>query len=894
MGSPKELQRLQLKPDNASENTSLRSPISSRIWQAEDPTRHLGFTGEDLSMRNFCVSVHGDNDFMEGSFSFDTEGDRFLGTQRDSSVESLSSFPDVGANEHTTKHHECSRDLSKADKKPERSLTIVQVGEITNIDLKSPKDTLECEDPAQPTQCDSKVTRYTEGVHPEPAIHGLRVVVEYSSDIKTEATTVIPQSSTDSLDEKTHPIQPCVTTKVDSTLNTSISSGSPNTLGEVLPNIPMQEKDKKMIPEKSEFQQDFNTRVDEIKTSADGNTGCKESANGDLCELVPPNNTMSTQADRVEYRSIAISPIVPPDGRSSFTFQSGIEIKGTSSVTNSYNIRTAENESNSKEELPKTCSFELTAPNQDVGTDTRVQCRSIAVSPIVPPGGSTSFTFQTENSSLGSGSSQRTDTKSSVKNVEYKSVAVSPIIPPDGSSFTFQTLKNSTNITPVLGDTQSVSKTYSFELTPPNHDIGTQADTRAECVSVAVSPIIPPDGSSSFIFQTEQKQQELLKSSTAMSGEKQPIPTASTLQNQASTSEISNKVQYVSVAVSPIVPPDGSSSFTFLTEKAAQYADHKTDTKNIDNLPKTYSFELTPPSEDAGTDNKVEYRSVAVSPIIPPGESSFTFQTEKQNLLPKTYSFELTPPSQEVGTQADNKVECVSVAVSPFVLPLGSSTFTFQADQRPSESSAPPTDNSLQLKPQSQDVGVQVDTIVQCTSIAVSPFLPMEGSCSFTYHTEAACSGVPSSECVHAKPSMKDAEMQVSFPVETRSIATDPMTPIGKSPRTSYPEVKVKEQKSDLPEPVREVSWDEKGMTWEVYGASMEVEVLGMAIQKHLEKQIEEHGRQKVMTPQNTRGSSIRGTTAQGENKRQPNTFRSFFHSVRRPRCCSRAAPAVE
>lgn len=50
-------------------------------------------------------------------------------------------------------------------------------------------------------------------------------------------------------------------------------------------------------------------------------------------------------------------------------------------------------------------------------------------------------------------------------------------------------------------------------------------------------------------------------------------------------------------------------------------------------------------------------------------------------------------------------------------------------------------------------------------------------------------------------------------------------------------------------EPVRDVSWDEKGMTWEVYGASMEVEVLGMAIQKHLERQIEEHGRQGAPAP---------------------------------------------
>lgn len=40
--------------------------------------------------------------------------------------------------------------------------------------------------------------------------------------------------------------------------------------------------------------------------------------------------------------------------------------------------------------------------------------------------------------------------------------------------------------------------------------------------------------------------------------------------------------------------------------------------------------------------------------------------------------------------------------------------------------------------------------------------------------------------------------------------------------------------------PVKEVKWDAEGMTWEVYGASVDPEELGLAIQKHLELQIKE------------------------------------------------------
>ncbi|NWW71185.1 GRIN1 protein, partial [Climacteris rufus] len=194
-----------------------------------------------------------------------------------------------------------------------------------------------------------------------------------------------------------------------------------------------------------------------------------------------------------------------------------------------------------------------------------------------------------------------------------------------------------------------------------------------------------------------------------------------------------------------------------------------------------------------------------------------------------------------------------------------------------------------------QDMGTQVDSRASLVSVALSPMSPPCGAAAFTFPKRETGSAA---SCL--EPFKKDAEMQVSMPVETRSVATGPMTPVAKSPQTSYPEVQVKGtvpevvEEEEAPEPIREVSWDEKGMTWEVYGASMEVEVLGMAIQKHLEKQIEEHGRQVVVTPQSTRTGSVKGGPRKGEAKRQPSVFRALLQNVRRPRCCSRTGPAME
>ncbi|NWY05733.1 GRIN3 protein, partial [Nothoprocta ornata] len=92
---------------------------------------------------------------------------------------------------------------------------------------------------------------------------------------------------------------------------------------------------------------------------------------------------------------------------------------------------------------------------------------------------------------------------------------------------------------------------------------------------------------------------------------------------------------------------------------------------------------------------------------------------------------------------------------------------------------------------------------------------------------------------------------------------------------------------------VRDVVWDEQGMTWEVYGASLDPESLGIAIQNHLQRQIREH--EKLIRAQNTQNrKSISSDTSSNKKLkgRQHNVFQSMLQNFRRPNCCVRPAPS--
>uniref|UniRef100_A0A1A7WQM8 GPRIN family member 3 n=1 Tax=Iconisemion striatum TaxID=60296 RepID=A0A1A7WQM8_9TELE len=93
---------------------------------------------------------------------------------------------------------------------------------------------------------------------------------------------------------------------------------------------------------------------------------------------------------------------------------------------------------------------------------------------------------------------------------------------------------------------------------------------------------------------------------------------------------------------------------------------------------------------------------------------------------------------------------------------------------------------------------------------------------------------------------------------------------------------------------IQDVIWDEQGMTWEVYGASVDPESLGFAIQSHLQCKIREQERKLIA--QASFRKSLSGVDSPQQDKknkrRQQNIFRSMLQNVRRPNCCVRPPPS--
>ncbi|NXD25358.1 GRIN2 protein, partial [Spelaeornis formosus] len=129
----------------------------------------------------------------------------------------------------------------------------------------------------------------------------------------------------------------------------------------------------------------------------------------------------------------------------------------------------------------------------------------------------------------------------------------------------------------------------------------------------------------------------------------------------------------------------------------------------------------------------------------------------------------------------------------------------------------------------------------------------------------------------------RDAEVQTLPAMECKSVATSPAA-AAEGLSHVFPEVNLEQDLEAPKSPVREVRWDDEGMTWEVYGASVDPEVLGVAIQKHLEFQIEQF--------QTEPEKSNEEATPEKVGKKRP--FRTMMHSLRYPSCCARSSTAVE
>lgn len=127
----------------------------------------------------------------------------------------------------------------------------------------------------------------------------------------------------------------------------------------------------------------------------------------------------------------------------------------------------------------------------------------------------------------------------------------------------------------------------------------------------------------------------------------------------------------------------------------------------------------------------------------------------------------------------------------------------------------------------------------------------------------------------------QDAGVQVAPVAACKAVATSPSL---EAPGAlhMFPEVTVGSSSlEEAPSPVRDVRWDAEGMTWEVYGAAVDPEVLGVAIQRHLEMQFEQLQRAPASED-----------SLSAEGRRGP--LRAVMQSLRRPSCCGCSGAAPE
>ncbi|TKS72559.1 G protein-regulated inducer of neurite outgrowth 1 [Collichthys lucidus] len=466
------------------------------------------------------------------------------------------------------------------------------------------------------------------------------------------------------------------------------------------------------------------------------------------------------------------------------------------------------------------------------------------------------------------------------------------------------------------------------------HHMRTQVSLEVvQCCSAATSPMTPPEGGHSFFFPSS-----FGRSGAVGAGTKD------------AELQVGQQVELCSVATSPMTPKTPS-------------------TTAFPELIGTESWQKVKKSEGQRESGQQDSFPATKSPAEAESEISgalkFTTSKESTEDFSSNASPEISASCQlrdSQVTQKDSNQQCKQQRMGSLDQDITILVTNYDNNEEKEEETSiyliepdmVKIDEHEELRESNAPFGchnirTQVSLeVVQCQSAATSPMTPPEGDQAFYF---------PSSfgTCAAVGTETKDAELQVGQQVEFRSVATAPMTP--RTPTTTtFPEFRkeasteekiveeeedkkeqevenkeevVKEEeevtkekkveaakedtkedgrncKDKCEEPVQEVSWDEKGMTWEVYGAVVEVTVLGSAIQKHLEKQVKK--RQPSMPPppplnpsaiplssESTRGGSGKSRVGKrGEQdgevtRRRRNPFRLMMENIQQPHCCSKA-----
>ncbi|CAJ1058167.1 uncharacterized protein LOC122880833 [Xyrichtys novacula] len=520
-----------------------------------------------------------------------------------------------------------------------------------------------------------------------------------------------------------------------------------------------------------------------------------------------------------------------------------------------------------------------------------VQCHSAATSPMTPPEGSHSFFFP---SSLGRSTTVGGDTKDAElqvgRQMEFCSVATSPMTPKTPFTTAFPELNGREM---VQKREERVKQREGREVTGSFPAAKSQAETEAEKA-----------GDSEFSTSKEQSE----GSGTDVSPESSTRCPAMELTDSQLTEGDSHeqckqqRMGSVDQDITILVTHHGNNEGE--EEERAESSPNPLETEMV----------KIDEREEIGGENNVKREDVKEQILT---EAPDHAENDSNSTLAQTKTAESSASEAKTHTKCENsevqngKAACEDVSEVPGV------------KHAIPESPAPFGCHNMRTQ-----VSLEV---VQCQSAATSPMTPPEGDQAFCFPSAHV-------RCEAVGAETKDAELQVGRQVEYRSVATTPMTP--RTPvSTTFPEIRketsteekivevdeaeeeqkkageeaVKEErncKEKCEEPIQEVSWDEKGMTWEVYGAVVEVTVLGSAIQKHLEKQVRKQKLQPSMHPppplnpsamhlasEGTHGGSGSGKGKRGEQdgevgRRRRNPFRQLMENMQQPHCCSRAHSA--
>ncbi|XP_032383836.1 G protein-regulated inducer of neurite outgrowth 1 [Etheostoma spectabile] len=539
-----------------------------------------------------------------------------------------------------------------------------------------------------------------------------------------------------------------------------------------------------------------------------------------------------------------------------------------------------------------------------------VQCRSAATSPMTPPEGGHSFFFPSSFGKSGAVGAVTKDAELQVGHqVEFCSVATSPMTPKTPSSTAF----------PELSDRETVRK--------QKEEIGKKNDAQRENDKQECSPVTKslqeaePEITGALKSVMSKEPNEGFSSNASPEGSVSctaglivsPVPLGDSNQ-QCKQQRMGSMDQDITILVTHYGNNEeeegdkSESCFTIEPEmvKIDEYEElrgNNGDIKREDGMEIISVGTVAPDVQDASNSNPSQNKT----------EDSSVSDEPKTNV------------NAENSVVEENKGACGELRdVTKPPVP---------------ESPAPFGCHNIRTQ-----VSLEV---VQCQSAATSPMTPPEGDQAFYFPSSlGTCGGVGTGT--------KDAELQVGQQVEFRSVATAPMTP--RTPTiVAFPEIrknasieekiveeeeatkaqvvedkeeekvteekKVKATEEDTKEaldcaeiseePVQEVNWDEKGMTWEVYGAVVEVAVLGSAIQKHLEKQVKKqkpsmppppplNPSAMPLTSECIKGGFDSGKGRAGEkgerggevSRRRRNPFRQLMENMQQPHCCSRAHTA--